>query len=347
MRFQEETIKSLLWLMFVCAALAAPGAPDPVENLKVFSGIQRLDPSRMMEGEILGERGSMMEFPQGIFAQTCFVVPLSAAEAARRLQVWDPSRHQMPSVLVFTPVRIPCERGDFQRLDLKPSNRAMSWLLERSPKASLRQSELNLTQGEARHLADNAKANPDPQAVSACWGGLLLARATAFQHQGFAGVPPYETSGKPVSPTEHLRAMLREKSAVEREFAPLLEQCGLRGGEATVTLIPFHYWAVYEANRRATLSLGAVYLLALDDRHQLLDAQYYVSGTYYTSVTLYQVWPIRVGERTGAMIWRGDFFSAPTLAFMKGTERLAYGALMMQEIKKTIRCFQDDVKGRP
>jgi hypothetical protein len=43
-------------------------------------------------------------------------------------------------------------------------------------------------------------------------------------------------------------------------------------------------------------------------------------------------------------VWRGDFFAAPMLAFTKGTERIAYGALMLQDIKKEIRCFQDEAK---
>jgi hypothetical protein len=43
-------------------------------------------------------------------------------------------------------------------------------------------------------------------------------------------------------------------------------------------------------------------------------------------------------------VWRGYFFAAPTLQFTKGTERIAYGALMLQDIKKEIRCFQDEAK---
>ena len=38
--------------------------------------------------------------------------------------------------------------------------------------------------------------------------------------------------------------------------------------------------------------------------------------------------------------------AAPMLAFTKGTERIAYGALMLQDIKKEIHCFQDEAKTR-
>jgi len=89
------------------------------------------------------------------------------------------------------------------------------------------------------------------------------------------------------------------------------------------------------------------YLLPVGDHHQLLDVQYYVSGVYYACVTLYEVWPIREGARLGSLVWRGDFFAAPTLAFTKGTDRLAYGAIMLQELKKAVRCFQKNVTANP
>jgi hypothetical protein len=139
--------------------------------------------------------------------------------------------------------------------------------------------------------------------------------------------------------------MLHEQSAVAAEFALLLRQSGILGKERTLN--PFHYWGMYEADHRAVLNLGAMYLLSLDDRYQLMDAQYYVSGVYYSFVTLYEVWPIQIGDKPGALIWRGDFFAAPVLEFTNGFERLAYGAIMVQELKKAIRAFQDDVKAKP
>jgi hypothetical protein len=171
----------------------------------------------------------------------------------------------------------------------------------------------------------------------------LQERATAFQQQGFDGVLPYESAGgEPVSPTAQIRAMLGEKTVVVREFAPLLRQCGLLGGKRNPAFAPFLYWGLCDANRHATLNLGAVYLLQLGDRFQLLDVEYYVSGTYHVFATLYEVWPIQIGDRSGTLIWRGDFFASPALAFTKGTERLAYGMIMAQELRKAIHCFQND-----
>jgi len=58
------------------------------------------------------------------------------------------------------------------------------------------------------------------------------------------------------------------------------------------------------------------------------------------------VWPVQTNGKAAAMVWRGDYFAAPTLRFAKGTERIAYGVLMLQDIKKEIHCIQDEAKSK-
>ena len=329
---------------FVSAVTFA--ASDPLNNLKGFTSFQSVELQKLLDGEILNDRASLMNSPDGISAQTCFVVPLPAAEVAKRLQAWDPSHHNTLKVAAFQALRSPCSPDDFQRLNLGPEQFGLGWLLDKTLATTAAKSELNLTHDEARQLATCAKSNSDPQGVGACWADLLRERATAFQDQGFAGVPPYEANGETVSPTAQLRSMLREESSVTHEFAALLRQTGVFGGERTTALKPLQYWGLYEANHRPTLNLGAIYLLPVDDHYQLMDVEYYVSGSYYDAVTLCEIWPIQIGDKTAALVWRGDFCSARTLAFTKGTERMAYGAIMVQEIKKIIRCFQDDLQAK-
>ena len=172
-----------------------------------------------------------------------------------------------------------------------------------------------------------------------------MARTDSFQRHGLNGVPPYETTGETVLPMKQLRTMLGEELPVANEFWPILQRIGLFGSANGATALePFYYWSLFDADHHGTVNLGAVYQLKVDDHFQMVDMEYYVSGNYYTSVTLYEIWPIRVGGKSGSLIWRDDFFAAPTLKFTKGTERLAYGAIMLQEIKKEIRYFQDDMK---
>ena len=338
--------KTFLWFAVVpllsFASFTTFAATDPVVCLRGFSTLPTINLQHLLDGEILGDRGSLMDFPQGICAQNCFAVLRSAAETAKLLQVWNPSQHDSLKVLAFRPVQSPCAASDFADLILNPTHHALRWLLDKSRATTGQQSELNLTHVEAEELASCTKDHADPQAIGCYWAKLLHHRAAAFQSQGFAGVNPYEVTGKTVSSVAQIRAMLNEKLPVAREFAALLQQCGVLGGEPHTALTPYQYWGLCDANQRGTLNLGAVYLLPLGDHYQLLDAEYYVSGNYSSTVTLYQVWPIQVGDKSGALVWRGDFFAAPTLAYTKGIERLAYGTFMQQELKKSIRCFQDD-----
>jgi hypothetical protein len=291
-------------------------------------------------------RGSLMNFPNGISAQTCFAIPLSAEETAKRLQFWDPSPHGELKVYAFHALHAPVKLADFQPLDFKSIQKPVRWLLDKIVASTRARSELNLTRDEAQKLADCLQKRADPQTGSECWAGLLLGRASAFQQKGLAGVLPYEDTGEFISPSDQLRAMMREQLAVSHEFLPILKKIGLAGDEAAPSLTPFYYWTLFDADYHGTISLGAVYLLPVNDHFQLVDVEYYVSGNYYTSATLYEVRPIRMGGKPGSIVWRGDFFDAPTLRFTKGTERIAYGALMLQDIKKEIHYIQDEAKTR-
>jgi hypothetical protein len=317
-----------------------------VDAITSFSDFQRIDLNRLLNGDILAERGSLMDFPNGISAQTCFVVPLSAEETAKRLQTWDPSPHAELKVFAFHALHTPCAPEDFQRLDFKNNQKPVRWLMDKTVASTPAKSDLNLTHDEAKQLADCVQRRTGPQEVSDCWARVLQARAAAFQQKGVAGVFPYEVGGESVSPAIQLRTMLREQLAVSHEFSPILKKIGLLGSDADPSLSPLYYWTLFDADYHGTIALGAVYLLPVGDHFQLVDMDYYVSGTYYTSVTLYEVWPVQSRGKPGALVWRGDFFAAPMLRFTKGTERIAYGALMLQDIKKEIHCVQEDVKIR-
>lgn len=334
-------------LVAVCmgrAPSAVAGPVDPVEAIKSFSDFQQIDLNRLVNGDVLSERGSSMNSLNGISAQTCFIVPLPAEETAKRLQLWDPSPHAELKVYAFHALHAPCELADFQRLDFKNTQKPVRWLLDKTAASTPTKSELNLTRDEAAKLDGCVQKRANPQKVAACWADLLLARASAFQQKGLAGVRAYELAGESVSPFDQLRAMLREQLPVCHEFLPILNKTGLAGNEAEPSLTPFYYWTLFDADYHGTISLGAVYLLAVDDHFQLVDMEYYVSGNYYASATLYEVWPVQAGGRSAALVWRGDYFSAPLLRFTKGTERIAYGVLMLQDIKKEIHCIQDEAK---
>lgn len=337
------TMRIALIFCALIATMAAHGA-DPSARLVQFSDFPQIDVKRLLAGDILSQRGALMNFPNGISAQFCYVVPTAPAETAKRIQTWDPTRCKALKVYEFHPLRSPSDLNEFTGLRLDPRQRPVKWLVDKTLESTAVKSELNLTQIEAQELANCTRKGHSPATVSSCWANLLQGRSANFQRKGLVSTLPYEFEEESISPSSQIRTMLQEQARITREFTPLLRGAGLiNSGTASSPLTPAYSWSFFEADHHATLSLGAVYKLAADDYFQLLAVDYYVSGTYYAAATLYEILPFRIGDKTGSLVWRGDFFAAPTLRFTKGMERIAYGAIMIQEIKKEIRCFQDGI----
>ena len=327
-----------LWVGFWLVLTLSSVAAEPIETVQRLSGFRQMDLAKLLAGEILTERGVLMDFPNGISAQSCFAVALPAAEVAQRLQVWDPLPHPELKVLAFHALPVPCRPEDFAQLQLTSTLKPVRWFLEKTLATTPMKSVLDLSRSEAAELASST----NPRRATEGWVKVLMARAAAFQQQGWAGVAPYEAAGKTVKPFDQLQALLHDQSVIAAEFAPVLRNAGLLGGATDMALAPFYYWSLFEANHHAIVNLGAAYRLADGERYQIADVEYYVSGDYYTSVALYEIWPVP----GGTLIWRVDLFSAPMLEYTKGMERLAYEVLMVQDIKQEIRCMRDDLKAK-
>lgn len=319
---------SLLWTL---SSLAA----EPLDTIQRLGGFRSVDLARLLAGEILTERGALMDFPNGISAQTCFALAAPPAEVVQRLQVWDPTAHRELKVLAFQVLPVPCHPENFARLQFESPLRTVRWLLEKTVATSATKSVLNLSQHEVVGLT----GSPNPQRVAAGWARLLANRGAAFQQQGWDGIAPYELAGPATSPVTQLRALLHDQAEIAMEFAPVLRTSGLLSGAAGPALAPIYYWSWFEANHHSILCLGAVYQHATGPHYQLADVEYYVSGDYYTAMTLYEIWPVA----GGTLVWRVDLFAAPMLAYTKGVERLAYEVLMVQEIKQETRLMRDDL----
>ncbi len=326
---------------------ASAQGSDQLAGLKQSSDFSNIDVKRLLEGEILSQRGSLMKFSNGISSQIVFAVPTSPAETVKRLRTWDSK--QCPSLKVYASHELgaPCELKDFSTLHLyfDPDLRPVKWFLDQTLATSGSGSGLNLTQIEAVQLASCVGKAGAPKTAGSCWANLLLTRALDFQRNGFASALPYEFNVESITPASHLRSMLQEQVDISREFAPILQRAGLvNSGAGISTLRPSYYWRLFQADHHATLSLGAIYDLEVGDHYQLLEVEYYVSGTYYTSATLYEIRPFRDGVRSGSIVWCDVLCSAPTLRFATGIERLASSLILALEFKNMVRCFQDSFK---
>lgn len=335
-----------LILSFCCAVcVTVPAqASDPLVALKQFSDFQKIDIKRLLEGQILSHRGPLMDFSHGISSQLLFAVPTTPAKVVKQLQTWDPTRCPSLKVYAAHDLNDPVQLKEFNSLPLylDPGKYPVRWFWNQTLATTERRSDLNLTQFEAVELSRCVGKAANANTIGACWGKLLFSRASNFQSTGFKNSLSYDFDVEPVNPASHLRSLLLEQTLIAREFAPLLQRAGLVDGRVAMPPIrPTYYWRLFEADHRATLSLGAFYVLQVGDHYQVLDLEYFVSGTYYTSATLYEIWPIHDGGKTGSLVWANVLCSAPALQFAAGIERLASGIILILEFKKCVRCFQD------
>jgi len=56
------------------------------------------------------------------------------------------------------------------------------------------------------------------------------------------------------------------------------------------------------------------------------------------------MWPVTVNGKTETLVWRDDLVSAPNIAYLHGTERLASGMIMLQETKQGVEAFRAEFK---
>jgi arsenate reductase len=125
---------------------------------------------------------------------------------------------------------------------------------------------------------------------------------------------------------------------IQAQFKPALAAVGLSGKPGKASL----YWELVNAQGTATANLGAASATAAGKGTQMADVQYYASGTYYTFITLYQLWPTTANGKPATLIWRGDLISAAELGRLRGIERNAAGSAMAKEVVKTIAAFQKE-----
>ncbi len=325
------------------------GASDPIEELKSFSVFQEIDLQKLVKGDILTQKGALIDFPKGISVQSCYVIMLPAEKTARLLRTWDPSPHKALKVYSHCPVRSPPTAEDFQPLNLDSDQFAIQWLVDKTRATTPDKSDLMISHDEATEIARGMERGAQPVSMaSQCWRKILKVRASKFQEAGLSALPAYEMGDDAVSSASELEGLLKSEPRVALRFFSLLSETPLmKRLPLPSSVSPYYYCDFLAADNHAIFNLGAVYLKDMGNHYQMLDCCYYSSGEFYVSLVLREIQPIQIGDKTGSLVWRGDFLSAPSLASTKGVQRMAYGAIMSQGVKGSIRCFCEDALQAP
>jgi len=149
----------------------------------------------------------------------------------------------------------------------------------------------------------------------------LLGRSAAatdngISGQGFRGVTPYEPTASPCHRPNSFGRCCGTDVGIPRVRGPAAAERGPRCA-AVSEVTPLPYWGLYEANHRTMLNLGAIYVLPVEDHYQLMD------GSITSAQLQWRDHPVRDladpnRDKSVALVWRGDFVSARTLALVKG-----------------------------
>jgi hypothetical protein len=340
----------IIALFFICGltVLSSVQASSPAEEIRSFGAFNNVNPDQLAGGQILSERGASMKFQDGISTQMCYVVMTPADKTAHELQYWDASQHENLGVFQHHDIHDPARDEDFANLNLGIEKRPVHMMREETFAIGNDKSDFNLSRAEAQALTETMRSGSggkshSPESATAAWKKTLLQRAISFQQGGVERTPAYEMNGSNVRPSSQFTSILKEQPKITAEFRPVLEQTSLLGSGAPPSSGRF-YWDLFDADSSGTISLGACFGKSIgDNKYQIADMEYYVSGSYYASLTLYEIWPVTINGKAASLIWRGDFFSAPSVAFTHGVERMAYGMVMIQETKKAVRAFQQDM----
>ena len=173
-------------LFSLCLLTATLRAGDPVAEITSFSDFKKIDVKKLMDGEILAERGALMEFSRGISFQTCFVTACPAKVAVEFLPFWDATPHA--ELGVYQNVCFPqVDDKTFERLVLDPKERSVERLIERTRQATPERAEIQLNFDEFALLQGCLNATDVPKdkdqpadAVQRFWAKLLKSRWEQF-----------------------------------------------------------------------------------------------------------------------------------------------------------------------
>jgi len=313
-----------------------------------FTAFSNVDVDAMAGGTVLQARGGLLSFPRGITSQSLYIIDAAPADVASKLIHWNPSSHSELKVWLHkSGLPLHPTAADFSALGNLPDNSSVQYQIDATAKLDPSNPSLQVSKEEAQLIATTAAQEKDPKALFVkAWSQILAGRITSFlSGQGGSGTDI--ASGGDIHPLSDVKSLLHADIKVYGQYQRLLNQtpvkalAGASGAKATPADI---YYECFDVQGYAAVGTGAIYQGANGTSIQSLDTEYYVNSGVYATVELEQLWPVTVNGKTETLVWRDDLVSAPNIAYLHGTERLASGMIMLQETKQGIEAFRSEFK---
>jgi hypothetical protein len=312
-----------------------------------FTAFHDVDVNILAGGNILQVRGPIMTFPRGITSQSLFFIPAAPADVAKKLLTWNPASH--PDLMVWLHKSLPPQPtiNDFADLANLPDNKSMQFQIDATAKFDPANPSLQVSKEEAQLISATAAQEKDPKTLFAkVWGQIILGRINDFL-SGRGGAAMDMSAGGDVHPFSDVKSLLHSDIKIYGQYQRLLNQTPFKAlaGTTAAKLAPSNlYCDIFDVQGSAAMGTGAIYQVPAGNSIQSLDVEYYTNYGVYATIELEQMWPMTVNGQAGTLVWRDDLVSAPNVAYLHGTERLASSMIMLQETKGGVEAFRAEFK---
>jgi hypothetical protein len=339
-----RTSALLALIFFALAHLSFAGA---IEQIRPISKLPELDLRKLQRGEIASARGPLGPFVRGVYGESCYFIRATVPAVGEKLLHWNSARHPELDVAMLREYRWPAQPNVWDALILTSVRSEDKWLTERTWQLNTNaKSDLHVTRGDIAAFQEtvrhgrNASASDRDAAVSAFWRKILHARSDALAGGGFAALPAYSADGAQIDSRAEFDNLMRLAPAITSHFRALISGAPFKPAPPSPAVEVVPYWQV--ARARGHTNLHGAFLVARKGAPswQVADCTYYVSDTYFMSVSLYELFP----QDNGTLVWQIDFASAPFRAYAGGLDRLFAGSEMVKDAAQTAKLFRTDVE---
>lgn len=325
-------IIAILSVFFSCSLVLA--AED---SRLAFSSVHDIDLDDLAGGSVKQQRNSMLSFARGVSAQSVFILNAPVSGVQDKLFNWNPASHPELEVWMHQPLPNSPTAADFSGLANLPDNSSVK---------ALKEGTANLSADKPSYLlspSEIAQIGSGPHDVAGFWGPVLANRVQNFL-SGHYHEPSfsYTENGQSIHPLSELKMLFRSDPKIFRQFQPLLATTPIL---STGPVKPAKlYYEVFDVEGSAVLGTGAMFTQKVGDSVQIIDLEYYVNSTVYCTIEMYQLWPVQVQGKDQTLVWRGDFVSTGSVAYLHGMERMAASMLMLQDVSQAISVFRSELK---
>jgi len=311
---------------------------DPDLHWTAFAG---KDLSPLANGNVMQERGGLIDFERGVTAQSLYFIEQPPQAVEPKLESWNPAQHKELDVWLHETLPMNPTLESFAALNNLPDNKSVNNMVKATYGYTTDSDSLQLNPAEQALVEKGRGQGQSKEFIVNTWSQILLGRVDAFLKNQHTEAKYQSTSGT-IYPFAEAKTLLRSSPGVFGEFHPMLKNTPVYGGSG---LKPSHlYFECFDIQSEACFGTGAVYLVNSPTSIKRADVEYYVSNGIYTSVEMEELWPATIGGKNGTLVWRTDMVSTANVAFLHGTERLASGMLMLQDVKQAVDAFRSEFR---